>query len=289
MKLNLIDSHAHVQFSAFQHDADCIIENTLSEGIGMILPGTQIDTSRSAVALAAKYAEGVYATIGIHPLHLLPLEISQEEINFKARAENFEYETYKQLAKSSNKVVGIGECGLEYFRIIENAAHLGMDILEIKKKQHETYEAHIKLACDLGLPMITHVRSSAPASSDAYDDTLAILKQYPQARGVVHCFLGNWNIAKKFLDTGFSISFTGIITFTKDQGVIETVKNVPLTSFLVETDSPYLSPQPVRGTRNEPRNVRHIVSKIAEIKRISQDSVAEHSLENTLDLFHIQV
>ncbi len=283
----LFDSHSHIQFEAFKDDTRDVIKEAHENNVWMLVPGTQSDTSKSAVLLAQQYKEGVYAAVGLHPLHLLALEYDQEEIHFHARAEVFDYNAYKQLAKSA-KVVAIGECGLEYFRIIENAKKLNQDIDSIKALQQDTFSQHVKLASELNLPVIIHCRASQPGQHDAYEDALKILKEFPGVRGVLHCFTSDMEIAKAFLELGFFISFTGIITFAKDSQLLHAIRSIPLEQILIETDSPYLAPVPFRGKRNHPMYVTYVASRVAHLKDIPISSVASQTTENALKLFRVE-
>jgi TatD DNase family protein len=282
----LFDSHAHVQFNAFKEDKKDIIAASLAQNVWMILPGTQKDTSRDAVALASEYTEGVYAAVGLHPLHLFPLELDQEEIHFQARAEEFDSPYYEELAQNL-KTVAIGECGLEYFHILEHAKTLGKEISVMKQKQLQTYESHLALAEKFTLPIINHCRASALGEHDAYEDMIAALRHFPTLRGVVHCFTSDTAIAEKFVEIGFFISFTGIITFTKDVALLDAVRFIPLERILIETDSPYLAPAAFRGKRNQPLYVRSVAEKIAVIKQLPFDEVAKVTTENARRLFGI--
>ncbi len=283
----LIYTHGHVSFHGYNGEHEQIIDECLAQNVWVIMPGSQKDTSLAAVELAEKYDEGVYSAVGIHPLHVIPQNIDQEEIHFQTRGESFDYEYYKQLGQRKN-CVAIGECGIEYFRIIDQAKETGIDIDEIKRKQHETYEQHIRLANDLNKPLITHCRPSKPDAADAYEAVEKILKKHPQTRGVMHCFLGSYETATRFLALGFFLSFTGIITFKNaDQYLLEAVKKIPLERILIETDSPYLTPAPHRGKRNHPLYVEHVAKKIAELKNIPLEEVAEVTTKNARSLFGV--
>ena len=282
----LIDTHGHVSFEAFKNDYRTILNQSLAKGIWTIMPGTQKDTSKRAVEVANEFDEGVYAAVGIHPLHLLDTELDQEEISFHARAERFDDEYYQTLAQNP-KVKAIGECGPEYFRIQEHSKKTGIDTENLKKNQQETYEKHVQLACELNLPIITHCRASEKNASDAYDDLVLILRRYPSARGVIHCFTSSFPVAQKFLDLGFYISFTGIITFAKEQYLLDAVREIPLDRILIETDAPYLSPTPHRGKRNLPEYVTFVAEKIAHIKGTTFERTAEQTVQNSKNLFKI--
>ena len=239
MNPTLIDTHTHVNFNAFKDDGDAVVQRALEAGTWVINVGSQIDTSRRAVEYAERHNEGVFAIVGLHPVHLFSQHIDEEEFGFESRQEQFNYDAYKKLAQHP-KVVGIGECGLEYFRLPEGREE------EIKKVQREAFEQQTALSKELGKVLMVHSR-------DAYADIYKILKEHSGAlRGIIiHSFIGNWDEAQKFLELGCCIGFNGIITYKprkekiaggSDPGLLEAVKNIPLERIVLETDAPYLSP-----------------------------------------------
>jgi TatD DNase family protein len=284
----LIDTHAHLNFGAFKNDCSDVIKKTLGENVWMINIGSQSTTSARAVELANDYGEGVYAAVGLHPTHLFEMEIDESEVDikFKSRTENWDYDFYKTLAQNK-KVVAIGEIGLDY-----HFAPKGVDLEIVKKKQQEVFKKALELADELNLPVVIHSR-------DTHDDLIPILKEFVDAgrlkrRGVLHCFTGGLTDAQKYLDLGFLISFTGIVTFEPRpaqaemrEKILEVVKNIPLEKIMVETDSPYLTPEPFRGKRNEPIFVEYVAKKIAEIKNLSFDEVAATTTKTARDFFRI--
>ncbi len=271
----LIDTHAHLNFQAFRNDADEVIERTLQESVWMINAGTQFETSRRAVELAENYSDGVYAAVGLHPIHLFEHRVDEEETSFTARGEEFNSDSYKELVGRSVKVVAIGEFGLDYFRIPPD------EKLEVVKKvQAEVVKQHLLLAKTVDKPVMIHCR-------DAYDDLVGILKKHYDGPGEIHSFTGTWEQAKKFLELGYYIALNGIVTFDKTGRSEEVVKNLPLDRIILETDAPYLTPVPYRGKRNEPRYVKHVAEKIAEIKGLSVEEVEKTTTENARKLFRI--
>ncbi len=276
MEPQLIDAHAHVNFSAFDADREETVKRALDAGIWLINVGTQQDTSKSAVELAEKYDEGVYAIVGLHPVHTDKSYHDQAELgegsqSFTSRGEIFDATYYEKLANHP-KVVGIGECGLDYFRLEEGS----------EAKQRESFSAQIALANSVGKPLMLHIRSSEGKTS-AYTDVLAMLRSEDKVKGNVHFFAGTVDEAKAFLDLGFFISFTGVITFAKEYE--ELVRFVPLDRIIVETDCPYVAPVPYRGRRNEPLFVAEVAKKVAEIKSRSFLEVAAATCANTRRLF----
>lgn len=256
----LFDSHAHVNFKDFDNDRDAVIMRCLDEDTWMINVGTDAEYSKKAVEIAHTYPEGVYAAVGVHP-------------NDGEKAG--EFSTIEELAKDK-KVVAIGETGLDYFRITNDEARA-------KEKQKELFVKHIALAVRVGKPLIIHCR-------DAHDDLIDILAssfklQASSPKGVMHFFTGSHKDAEKYLDLGFYLSFSGVLTFTNDYD--ELVRWVPLEKILVETDAPFVAPVPHRGKRNEPSYVKYAAQRIADIKKLSFEEVAAHTTQNTRTLFGV--
>ncbi|OGI63415.1 hypothetical protein A2914_00125 [Candidatus Nomurabacteria bacterium RIFCSPLOWO2_01_FULL_41_21] len=294
-----IDIHAHVNFSAFDEDRDAVIKRALQAETWVINVGTQLDTAKRAVAMTEQYPEGVYAIIGLHPIHTGKSyhdkkELGEEGGEFTSRGEVFDKDAYRELLKNP-KVVGIGECGLDYYRCDEESID----------KQKKAFIAQIELANEFGKPLMLHIRNPSTGSGqvtpqrDAYADALEILKQYAKvhpasggARGDVHFFAGGLEDAKAFLDFGFTLSFTGAITYPskKDGSGVDyasIIREIPLEMILTETDAPYVAPVPYRGKRNEPVYVSEVVKKIAEIKSLPEPEVAETIIQNAKRVFGI--
>ncbi len=283
MNFKLIDTHCHVHFEAYKNDMDEVIKRATNQDIAMITVGTQSDTSKKAIEVAEKY-DGVWASVGLHPNHIHKQEffddseLSADEVSkIRTRAEVFDLDFYRELA-SHPKVVAIGEFGLDYY-------HLPPEVKkeQMVKDQIKTAKSQLKLASEIKKPIIVHCRN---AHSDQYN----ILKDEIDegglsARGVLHCFTGTLEDAQKYIDLGFMISVTGILNFSKDLQKI--VKELPLNSLMVETDSPYLTPPPYRGKRNEPSYVRFVAEVLAEIKEKSFDEIVEITSENAKRLFGI--
>jgi len=277
--MKYFDAHTHVNFAAFDADREETIQRAKDAGVVMNVVGTQRDTSASALALAEKH-DHVYATIGLHPIHTAKSYHDEKELGpsfakasegkeggggFTSRGEVFDVAAYEALGKSP-RVIAIGECGLDYFRCDEST----------KELQKKIFIKHIELANKLGKPLMLHIR-------EAYDDALEILKAHAKVKGDAHFFAGDWATAKKFLDLGFTLSFTGVLTFTHDYD--EIVKNAPLDMLLSETDAPYVAPVPHRGKRNEPSYVIEVVRSIARIRGEDFDTVATQLFENARRVF----
>ncbi|MFA6296405.1 MAG: TatD family hydrolase [Patescibacteria group bacterium] len=252
----MIDTHAHLDFKDYDNDRDEVIKRSFANGLEKIINvGANLDRSKQAI-LIAENNEDIFATVGVHPE-----DLKDFDNNFR--------ENFIKLAKTK-KVVAIGECGLDYFYT--------KDPKNIEQ-QKKLFIAEIEIAKELNLPLIIHCR-------DAYEDAYEILKD-KQAKGVMHCYLSNWQMAQKFLDLGFYISFTGAITYKKKEEVLEVVKKMSLDKIMVETDCPYLTPQIFRGERNEPMYVKYVIKKIAEIKGINFDEVEKKTTENAVKLFEL--
>ncbi|MBM3257671.1 MAG: TatD family deoxyribonuclease [Candidatus Nealsonbacteria bacterium] len=271
-----IDTHAHLNFNAYKDDADEVIRRSLDNNVWMINVGSTYETSKRAVRIAEKYDAGVYAAIGLHPIHLaegiFKAKLDTEEISFQAKEEEFDYSKYKDLAQSK-KVVAVGEIGFDYYYRPKTRLKLE----EFKKKQRETFLKQLDLAKELNLPVIFHCRM-------ANEELIEILKQcHGEIKGVIHCFFGSWQQAEKYLEMGFYLGFNGIIF---KLNLDETIEKAPLGRILIETDCPYLTPPPITG-RNEPIYARYVVERIAKIKKLNLDKVAEITTENAKKVFNI--
>lgn len=251
MNFYLIDSHTHPQFPQYDKDREEVIKRSLDKGIGMICVGTDYGMSEKAVELARKY-DGIYAAVGLHPND----------------REEFDYEKYLKLAKEE-KVVAIGEAGLDYYRTSEE---------EDLREQKERFLAHIELAREAALPLIIHCR-------DAYKDIFDILSQAKGVRGVMHSFLGSIKSAEKFLSLGLYLGFNGIITFARDYDKV--ITTMSLEKILLETDAPYLAPVLHRGQRNESLYVEYVCEKIATLLNVDKKIVATQTVDNSKRLFGI--
>jgi len=269
----LIDTHCHLNFKAFEGKVGQIIENAKKAGVEkIIVPGARLDSSEKAIELSQKYKK-VYAAVGIHPVHVGKVKSQKSKVKTEL----------KKLA-GNKKVVAIGECGLDYFRIENPLQRAGRQKSEIKEKQKQLFKIQIELAQELDLPLIIHNRN---ASKDILEiiDYVAI-RSSNHLKGVFHCFLGNFTLLKWALEHGFYIGVDGNITYSKH--VKKVVKRTPLRNLLIETDSPYLMPEPIRRTEkfpNEPKNVKIVAEKIAEIKGDYFLNIAKKTTDNAERLF----
>ena len=260
--MRLFDSHAHYDDEKFDQDREEIIQKIYDSGVEkFISAGYSLESSKRTIDLADKY-EFIYTTVGISPNDVK--QTLEETIEDIKKLEDI------ITRKENDKIVGIGEIGLDYYWNKEN-----------KEIQKQAFIMQIELANRLNLPITIHTR-------EAVSDTLEILKQHPvQQKGVFHCCPLNRELVKEALKLGFYISFAGPVTFKNSKNAQEIVEMVPNDRMLIETDSPYLAPEPVRGTRNDSRNVRYIAEKIANIKSLSTEEIAEITYQNTLKIFKI--
>lgn len=289
--MQLIDTHCHVNFNAFEIDTKDVIGRALTAGIQMINVGTNYKTSIKSVQCAEEIGEGMWAAIGVHPIHLAKAitetaSFNGKEYSFTTKSEQFDKRAYFQLAKSP-KVVAVGESGLDYYHL-EDFKAPDMTAAEFVELQKETLYEILGFAREIKKPHIFHCR-------DAYDDFVEMVQEFGHietgaeepVRGVVHCFTGSMEQAEKILDLDLYIGFTGIVTFPNAKELQAIATRVPLERMLLETDSPYLAPQPVRGQRNEPAHVQYVAEKIAELKNISVEEVAAVTTQNARTLFKL--
>lgn len=262
--MQYFDIHSHLNLSPLKDRQEEIIKTLEEKEVGTITVGVDFETSKEAVDISKK-SDNLFSAVGFHPT--------------EAGKQEFVYDKFFGLS-GEDKVVAIGECGLDYFRIEE-------DSVAIKQLQKEIFEKQIDLAVEKGLPLILHVRPKA-GTMDAYEDVLDILenKNDPRIKGDVHFFVGTPEIAQRFLNLGFSMSFTGVITFARDYD--ETIKMLPIEKILTETDAPFVTPEPFRGQTCEPWMVQEVVKKIAEIKGLDEAVVRQQIIRNVKKLFNIQ-
>ncbi|WP_312420307.1 TatD family hydrolase [Anaerospora hongkongensis] len=253
----LFDSHAHIDDNRFDSDRLETIERARENGVtGIINIGADMASSARSVALAQAH-EGIYAAVGIHP-------------HDAKAAVNADYDRMAEWVEQEKKVVAIGEIGLDYYYD-----------LSPREVQQEVFIRHIDLARQLRKPIIIHDR-------DAHGDVMNIVKK--EAKGIIgvfHCYSGSLEMAKEVLKLGFYVSFAGPVTFAKSTKLKEIAAAVPLERLLVETDSPYLTPHPHRGRRNEPAHVRLVAEEVARLRGLSLEAVAEATTQNVKQLFHI--
>lgn len=275
----MIDTHCHLQFKGFDDNRDEVIKRCEEKQTILNIVGTQKDTSKAAIELAEKH-DNMYASIGLHPIHLFPTHVDEEESSFMSRDEGFDEKYYEELVKSK-KVIAIGETGLDFFHMPKDKSKQ-----EVFEKQKEVFLAQINFAHKHDLPLVIHSR-------DAHTEMIETLQSLNRKiNGTMHCFAGNWEQAQKYLDFGLYLGFTGVVTFppkkTNPQAqvdLLEVVKKMPLDRILVETDAPYMAPQPYRGEKAEPWMIEEVIKKIAEIREEKVENVTKAVLQNALSLF----
>ena len=251
----LFDTHAHLDDSAFDADRAALLAALPGAGLSFVMnPGCSLASSRAAVALAEQYPY-VYAAVGSHP-------DAADEVNDET------IQAYRALA-AHPRVLAIGEIGLDYhYEDIPRAI------------QQQAFRAQLALAAELDLPVIIHDR-------EAHADCLAIIGAFPQVTGVFHCFSGSAEMAKELVAKGWYIGFTGVLTFKNARRAVEAAAAIPLERIVLETDCPYMSPEPHRGRRNDPRNLPYMAQKLAEIKGIPPDQAAAQTLANGKRLYRL--
>jgi TatD DNase family protein len=254
----LIDSHAHLEMPDFKRDLEQVIQRAKESGVGYIFTvGTERRDWKKTLEIADSHPS-IYAILGIHPHN----------------AKEIDEETYPALRElcRDRKVKAYGEIGLDFYRN-----------LSPRDVQLRRFREQIGVAKELGLPIVVHDR-------EAHQETLEILKseKAEECGGIIHCFSGDYEMAKICIDMGFYISVPGSITFKNAEGFREIVKGIPLESLLVETDAPFITPEPFRGKRNEPSYVRYTAQKVAEIKKMSFEEVAEVTTENALKVYRLK-
>ena len=255
--MELFDSHAHYNDEKFEQDREEVLKEIYNSGVTKLVnAGYSLESSKSAIEIASSH-EFIYATVGISPNDI----------------EGFKREDLQEIVKiaKNKKVVAIGEIGLDYYWNKEN-----------KELQKEVFISQIEIANKLNLPIVIHTR-------EAIYDTLEILKNNNcNKKGIFHCCPFNVDLIREGLKLGFYISFAGPTTFKNSKNANEIINMVPLSKMLIETDSPYLSPEPLRGKRNDSRNVKHIAQKIADVKGISIEEIAKTTYNNAKKIFEIE-
>lgn len=268
--LKYIDTHAHLNLEQFSEDREAVFADCLAKGVGMNNVGTHKATSQLAVALANQYKHAS-AIVGLHPINV---KVVGSEESDKALEAEFDYNFYRKLAVDE-RTVGIGECGFDYWHNSDSTY----------EEQREVFMAQIALANEVGKPLMLHLRNAKDGKGrDAYDDALEILKSEAKVAGNAHFYAGTVEQAKKFFDIGYTISFTGVITFAR-QAYEELVRYAPLDMIHGETDCPYVAPAPFRGRRAEPWMVQEVYKTIADIKGENEESVREKLLKNAKSLY----
>lgn len=263
--MKYFDAHCHVQFDPYDADRAAVIASMQEKGVGGMVVGVDLDSSVKALKLVENLPN-FYASAGLHPNAVLD--------------ERFDEDSFRAILRHP-KMKAVGECGLDNFR--------PMDVEIAKVEQRKVFEKHIELAIEADKPMMIHSRPSK-GTQDAYRDMIDVLRTYKQEfgdrlRGDIHFFVGGLEEAKDFIDLGFTMSFTAVLTFARDYD--EVVRYIPLPNILTETDSPYVAPSRIRGQRNDPVSVIDVVQSIAEIRGAEEEVVRDQILENTKKLLSL--
>ena len=252
----LFDTHAHMDDRAFDEDREALLSRLPEEGIGLLMnPGCSLDSSRAACALARKY-DYIYAAVGSHPD--AAAEVCPEVL-----------EQYRVLIRENPKVKAIGEIGLDY--------HYEDIPREIQK---EAFRAQMALAAEENLPVIVHER-------EAHGDGMAIVREFPTVTGVFHCYSGSLEMARELVSLGWYIGFTGVLTFKNARKALEVAAALPLERIVLETDCPYMAPEPFRGKRNDPGKLYRMAQALAALRGLSEEEIQRVTLENGRRLYRI--
>jgi len=251
----LIDTHVHLNADQFKDNVEEVIQRALENDVKkMIVIGFDTKTNLKAISLAEQYSF-IYATVGFHPTDATKVTDKDKEL------------LLEQL--QNNKVVGIGECGLDFYWDKDH-----------KETQIELFKWHIEISKKMDLPLIIHMR-------DATEVTYKVLSEYKDIKGIMHCYSGSAEMAPLFIDLGLHISLGGPVTFKNGIKPKEVAKVVPIDKLLIETDSPYLSPHPFRGKTNEPFRVKLVAEEISRIREVSYQEIAKHTTNNAIKLFNL--
>lgn len=252
----LFDTHAHLDDRAFDCDRDELLAGLAARGTSMVMnPGCSLDSSKNAVALANRYP-WIYAAVGSHP------DVA-DEVNEAV------LERYRLLAAQNPKVKAIGEIGIDYHY---------EDIP--RELQLKAFRMQMELAKELNLPVIVHER-------EAHEDGMKVVKEFPEVKGVFHCYSGSAEMARQLVNLGWYIGFTGVLTFKNARKAIETAESIPLERIVLETDCPYMAPVPHRGKRNDPGYLCYMAQKLAEIRGVSLEEIQHITTENGKRLYRI--
>ena len=252
----LFDTHAHMDDHAFDEDRDALLRSFPGQGVGLVMnPGCSLESSRNVDKLTREY-DFLYGAVGSHP------DVA-DEVNEAV------LEEYRMLCKQNSKIKAIGEIGLDY--------HYEDIPRDIQKK---AFRMQMELARELNLPVIVHER-------DAHEDGMKIVEEFPDVTGVFHCYSGSYEMAKWLIDRGWYIGFTGVLTFKNARKAVEVAGKIPLDRLVLETDCPYMSPEPFRGKRNDPGKLYRMAERLAEIRGLSVEEIHAITLENGKRLYRI--
>ena len=252
----LFDTHAHMDDHAFDADRAELLKNLPEQGIRLLMnPGCSLESSRNVDALTREY-DYIYGAVGSHP------DVADE-------VDNSVLELYRKICKKNSKIKAIGEIGLDY--------HYEDIPREVQLK---AFRMQMELARELNLPVIVHER-------DAHEDGMKVVDEFPEVKGVFHCYSGSAEMAKELIKRGWYIGFTGVLTFKNARKSVEVAASIPLDRIVIETDCPYMSPEPFRGKRNDPGKIYRMAEKLAEIRGLTVEEIHRITLENGKKLYRI--
>ncbi len=252
----LFDTHAHLDDRAFDEDRQTLLADLPAQGLTLVMnPGCSLESSRNASALAERY-DYIYAAVGSHP-------DAADEVDEGV------LDAYREMCRKNSKIKAIGEIGLDYHY---------EDIP--RQLQIKAFRAQMELAQELNLPVIIHDR-------EAHEDSLQVLRDFPDVTGVFHCYSGSAEMARQLVDRGWYIGFTGVLTFKNARKAVEVAASIPLERVVLETDCPYMSPEPFRGKRNDPGKIYRMAEKLAEIRGLSLEEIQKITVENGKRLYRI--
>ena len=252
----LFDTHAHMDDRAFDEDRAQLLEDLPKQGLALVMnPGCSLESSRNVVKISQEY-DYIYGAVGSHP------DVA-DEVNEAV------IEEYRMLCKLNPKIKAIGEIGLDY--------HYEDIPREIQLK---AFRMQMELARELGLPVIVHER-------DAHEDGMKVVDEFPEVKGVFHCYSGSAEMAKELIKRGWYIGFTGVLTFKNARKAVEVASSIPLDRIVIETDCPYMAPEPFRGKRNDPGKIYRMAEKLAEIRGLTVDEIHRITVENGKKLYRI--
>jgi len=296
--MKYIDIHGHINFPDYDKERSVgigdrkeVIKRAQYAGVGIIIVGTDFESSKAVVEFAEKH-ENMWAIIGVHPTHVGEVNFGGTNTGKTDLSSSTGHEAWRELA-INHKVVAIGECGLDYF----HPGPVNMTVEEYKESQRKVFIQHIELANEVGKPLMLHVRNGKSEARNsfvigvgvdgvnAYQEAVSLLKEYAKVPANFHFFAGTEQDLKEIIKIGALVSFTGVITFTRDYD--ELIRQVPIDRIMSETDCPFVAPVPYRGKRNEPTYVIEVVKKIAEIRGESEEKISAQLLENTKKFFKI--
>ena len=252
----LFDTHAHMDDHAFDIDRETLLAELPNQGIALVMnPGCSLESSRNVDALTRRY-DYIYGAVGSHP------DVA-DEVNEAV------LEEYRMLCKQNSKIKAIGEIGLDY--------HYEDIPREIQLK---AFRMQMELARELGLPVIVHER-------EAHEDGMKVVDEFPEVKGVFHCYSGSAEMAKELIKRGWYIGFTGVLTFKNARKAVEVASSIPLDRIVIETDCPYMAPEPFRGKRNDPGKIYRMAEKLAEIRGLTLEEIHRITVENGKKLYRI--